>query len=170
MLISQMLDLGNSATGQVKTADPETGEAEAAIELPRADTWVQEILIQGRNKVVMQRLKEVLAGAPDVESIAIFYGAAHHADLQVLGQVPRPHVRAHGVDLLAVQRGVGVLLRDQRAHQRDHVPEVRPADDHGHLFILTRLVGCARQRVHDFAGSQNFPMHVSIHSEGFNPY
>ena len=82
LLISQMLDLGNPATGQVKTVDPETEEAEAAIELPRADTWVQEILIQGRNKVVMQRLKEVLAGAPDVESIAIFYGAAHHADLQ----------------------------------------------------------------------------------------
>lgn|GEM_PF-1677549 len=87
LLISQMLYLGDTATGQSVTVDPETGEAEAgepgaAIELPRADTWVQEILIQGRNKVVMQRLEEVLDGAPDVESIAIFYGAAHQADLQ----------------------------------------------------------------------------------------
>ena len=87
LLISQMSYLGGTATGQPATADPETGEAEAgepeaAIELPRADTWVQEILIQGRNKVVIQRLEEVLDGAPDVESIAIFYGAAHHADLQ----------------------------------------------------------------------------------------
>ena len=87
LLISQMLYLGGTATGQPVSVGPETGEVqagepEASSELPRADTWVQEILIQGRNKVVIQRLEKVLDDAPDVESIAIFYGAAHQADLQ----------------------------------------------------------------------------------------
>jgi hypothetical protein len=87
LLISQMLYLGGTATGQPVSVGPEpgdvdSGEPEASSELPRADTWVQEILIQGRNKVVIRRLEEVLNGAPDVESIAIFYGAAHQADLQ----------------------------------------------------------------------------------------
>jgi hypothetical protein len=87
LLISQMSYLGGTATEQpvtagVEAAEAEAGEPEAAIELPRADTWVQEILVQGRNKVVIQRLEQLLDGAPDVESIAIFYGAAHHADLQ----------------------------------------------------------------------------------------
>lgn len=46
------------------------------------DSFVQEVLIHGRNEVVMARLREVLEGLPEVRSVAIFYGAGHNADLE----------------------------------------------------------------------------------------
>ena len=42
---------------------------------------MQEVLIAGRNKVVMKKLAETLRN-PGARSIAIFYGAGHNPDLE----------------------------------------------------------------------------------------
>ncbi|MHC4612288.1 MAG: hypothetical protein ACYTAU_01750 [Planctomycetota bacterium] len=40
-----------------------------------------DVIIGERNQVVVDDVKAILAGEPEVESIAIFYGAAHMPDL-----------------------------------------------------------------------------------------
>jgi len=57
----------------------------------RVRTDMDKALILGRNRVVMQRFKE-MANHPSAKSIAIFYGAAHNPDLETqlheLGYTP----------------------------------------------------------------------------------
>lgn len=55
------------------------GEGEGAKAEPT--TVMQEVLITGRNKVVMEKLAETLKN-PAARSIAIFYGAGHNPDLE----------------------------------------------------------------------------------------
>ena len=40
-----------------------------------------EVIIDGRNQVVIDDLKRLIADEPEVESVAILYGAAHLPDL-----------------------------------------------------------------------------------------
>ncbi|MHC4390987.1 MAG: hypothetical protein ACYS22_06675 [Planctomycetota bacterium] len=67
----------------VPTAEegPEETEPAEEVEVPEPETLTQEVLIQGRNRVVIEAIRDLLQNK-DARRIGVFYGAAHNPDLE----------------------------------------------------------------------------------------
>jgi hypothetical protein len=83
LLVTQMRALGaGSAQSSEGGEAQETKEKEQNEQKePKPENLMQEVLILGRNRVVIEKVDQVLK-AQGVRSISVFYGAGHNTDLE----------------------------------------------------------------------------------------